>query len=489
VVVLQLYGEGTIVPMVNMPAMHLLFMPLFIRNRDGEIEGRLVRDWDHSEDGRTWTYHLRTDLRWHDGVPVTAHDVKFTLDLYTHPDVLYIRGRTATVINDSTFAITYEGGVGQDPLDTWLVYLPKHLLQDLDPSTAMEWDFWTEPVGNGPYRWAGYVPETMIDLEANPDFYLGPPEIERVILKLRGGDAVLDLKAGVVDITGFGTLGRSSGPALIEDSRLALYWGLRADQATIYLNHSDPALADVRVRRAITLAIDRRTQRLTQFVPEEAPFFDLPITEGQLARGEYPEPLPHDPGRARELLAEAGWVDIDGDGIRERAGARLEIDFIGRSGGMEFIQDQLRRVGIALEIQSLQGGVAGERFRDGDYQAYGIEGSRAGPRFLTRLLGEALEGASHIGYRAPDLARIGHALQTAMIPEVQDSLHREMWAILHEDVPVLFLGAQVFFSAAHTRVQGMKSPTRVWAVSYMDELWVEEEGTSFPGTDSTGGGE
>ena len=83
----------------------LTFLPLAKRNEYGELVGHLARSWDHSPDHREYTYHLRTGLRWDDGVPVTAHDVKFTVDLLTHPDVALYEGIHATVIDDSTVLI------------------------------------------------------------------------------------------------------------------------------------------------------------------------------------------------------------------------------------------------------------------------------------------------------------------------------------------------------------------------------------------------
>lgn len=474
VTVLQIYGERITSPLVNMPAMHLLYMPMFKWSREGELEGRLVKEWEHSPDGRTWTYRLRTDIRWHDGVPVTAHDIKFTYDFFSHPDVLRVPpGATvATVIDDSTLTVRYESGFQHDPLDTWRGILPKHHLEHLDPATSGDWDFWTQPVGNGPYRWVRYAPDTMIELEANPDFYLGEPEIDRVILKLRGGggNTVIELESGNVDIAGFGTVGQTPG-GLDADPRFEVYWSVANSIRTIYLNHRHPALGDARVRKAITLGIDRRTQRRLQGIPDEAAFFDVPIGEGQLRRGDYPPALPFDPGRARELLAEAGWVDADGDGIRERDSQPLEFTLLGRP-GLEFIQDQLRRIGIRMEIVTLDGALARGRFEDGDFDAYGPTGGAAGR--LRVLLGDS-DAPSAAGYRNLELLRLADQLESTLIPEEQDSIRREMWPIFHEDVPVLFLGPNVFYSAAHKRVRGLESPSRVFAVSNMEELWVEDD--------------
>ena len=83
----------------------LTFLPLAKQNERGELEGQLARSWEHSPDHREYTFHLRTGQRWNDGVPVTAHDVKFTLDLLGHPEVAEYPGIEATVLNDSTVRI------------------------------------------------------------------------------------------------------------------------------------------------------------------------------------------------------------------------------------------------------------------------------------------------------------------------------------------------------------------------------------------------
>ena len=76
--------ETVLGPNTDDPAKFLMFLPLAVWNRRGELEGRLAEHWRHSPDNRTWTIRLREGIRWHDGVPVTAHDVKFTLDLLTN---------------------------------------------------------------------------------------------------------------------------------------------------------------------------------------------------------------------------------------------------------------------------------------------------------------------------------------------------------------------------------------------------------------------
>ena len=76
-------------PYWSVDAWFLMFLPLVTYGDNAEFEGRLARGWESSDDLRTWTFHLRSDVQWHDGVPVTAHDVKFSIELAAHPDVLF----------------------------------------------------------------------------------------------------------------------------------------------------------------------------------------------------------------------------------------------------------------------------------------------------------------------------------------------------------------------------------------------------------------
>ena len=85
-----------------------------------------------------------------------------------------------TVLDDSTYTITYHKGVlAGSPFNYYTVFYPRHLLEGLDPTEFSNWDFWTHPVGNGPYRYVRHIPKTMIEFEANPDYFLGQPKIER----------------------------------------------------------------------------------------------------------------------------------------------------------------------------------------------------------------------------------------------------------------------------------------------------------------------
>ena len=146
-------------------------------SQSAELEPRLAQSWEHSPDYREWTYHLRTDVRWSDGVPVTAHDVKFTLDLLSLPELDQWDFDSVTVLDDFTVKVRRPSNTGYVPYQGGIVHYPKHVLEHLEPKKFMEWDFWLHPtVSAGPYRFVQYLPETMMELEANPNYFRGKPK-------------------------------------------------------------------------------------------------------------------------------------------------------------------------------------------------------------------------------------------------------------------------------------------------------------------------
>ncbi|MEE9473932.1 MAG: peptide ABC transporter substrate-binding protein [Acidimicrobiia bacterium] len=456
----------------------LMFLSLVIEPM-GEMEGRLAERWEHSPDYRTWTFYLRRDVRWHDGVPVTAHDVKFSLELFAHPAVLtfannlWLDMESFTVLDEFTFTITYTRPRGA--LDEDAVVYPKHLLEDLDPKEFYRWDFWTHPIGNGPFRYVRHLPKTMMELEANPDFYLGKPNIERVVIKFGGVAPLTELLSGNVDVVQ--DFNPADIPKLAADGRFHVYHGLNAYWlAAIYWNHRHPLFRDPMVRRALTLAINRRELAQVQNFPENTPIFDGIFTWRQLARGELPEPIPYDPERAKQLLEEAGWSDQDGDGIRERAGEEARFTAMAVEEEMVkpaiYVQAQLRRVGIQMEVRPLASGALRARLLAGEFEA-AFHRLGNDPRHI--LDDKWFSPGSPIGYTNPQMVKLLQATVITFDSEARDQIYRELMTIFREELPMTFL-SKVRTYVAHRRLRGLKNFQRANPLADMAELWLEEQG-------------
>ncbi|MDX1393068.1 MAG: ABC transporter substrate-binding protein [Gemmatimonadota bacterium] len=464
----------------------LVFEPL-VRHWGTGAQPALATSWEHSDDFRTWTFHLRDDVRWHDGVPVTAHDVAYSLELFRSPDIAlhgFALGiASISVPNEHTLALTFNTPRGPNgALAGWPVFYPKHLIEELDPADFFDWEFWKGPIGNGPYRYVRRVSNTMVELEANADYYAGPLAIDRIILRLSTANPVLELTSGNVDAVYY--LSSPELAALGSDDRFRTYvdW-VHSEPQAIHWNQRHPFLADAAVRRALAHAIDRRELARLLFLPDE-----MPLTGGFLpddraddlyAEGWDQGPA-FDPDRARALLEEAGWRDLDRDGVRGRDGVDAEFTLLARQGGIlstleaaVLLQDQLAEVGVAVEIRPTEGSLYRELFRAGDFDAT-VNDVRNVPAELLRdgFFGEG----TRIGYRNPEVERRLDAIRRETDPAAQESLYVEVNEILRRDMPFTWLFPYFEAYAAHRKVRGLRSPDRSNPIAAIRDIWIEDDG-------------
>ena len=459
-------------PLNDAPAEFLVFLPLVKHNEDGELEGRLAERWEFSAGHRECTLHLHRDFRWHDGMPVTAHDIKFSMELVTHPDVLEEdvgHFGTVTVIDDWTLKVRD----GYSVLDTDVVFYPKHKLEHLDPKEFYNWDFWNHPVGNGPYRWVRTVPQTMMEFGANADYYRGKPKIERVILKFVGkgpnGDAALsELTSGNVDaIT---DANAANFAKLARDPRIRAYqshvhWWI---QIAMYWQRDHVLFHDQRVRQALAHAIDREELQRVLHLPENTPIVDGPYTLRQLRRREFPEAIPFDPDKAQSLLEAAGWKDRDGDGVRDRDGQIFRFtvlvgDFSSSHEAAVYVQSQLRKIGVEMNIKTQPNLTVFKVMETGDFEAV-----------LTAFTPGVFR-RSRLGPSDAELEQLIDRLDVLENPDEDDRLHRELYSIFRSDVPVTILFPHMKTTLAHRRIRGMSTPWRAHPIFCMEDLWLEDD--------------
>jgi len=457
ITVLSIGDERILGPFYDSPPRFLVFLPL-VEFSQAEPKPALAERWEHSPDYRTWTFYLRRDVRWHDGVTTTAHDIKFTLDL---ADKIYpvkqLRGIVSyEVIDDFTFTITYKKP-SLYALEYWFVYWPKHLLEDLDVKGFWKWEFWTQPVGNGPYRYVRHVPKTMIELEANQDYYRGKPKIQKVILKFGGGTSLTELLSGNVDVI---QAHLSDVPKLRDDPRFHVYYNLSWYVGTIFWNHRHSLFSESSIRRALTLAINRRELARLLYYNDD-----------------LPELIPYDPQRAEQLLEEGGWYDRDGNGVRERGKQEFRFTaivdkIIGLSmdKAAVYVQDQLKRVGIRMEILELKGQL-NKRFRSGDFEAvFGkFQNSPTTASGHLGILGEN----SPMGYENAEMIRLLKLAKNEPELEERKRIYQQIMPLYTADIPMTILFPEVSVLIAHKKIRGLEEysdPT--W---FMEYLWIEEE--------------
>lgn len=381
----------------NMIQREMLFMPLVKLDDEVNPVPWLAERWDTvrvAEDTLEVTFHLRQDVHWHDGEQTTAHDIAFTYERlqdpetgFPNPAYFQYYAPESEVVDDHT--IRFRMRAHAEFLEPWYLTpaMPRHLLEDAAPAEMMTHPFGQSPVGNGPFRFLRRVPGQEVVFEANDDFpdaLGGRPYLDRVVWRYIPEPTTL--------LTGLltGRLDYYTGPipeqaAQIEASDNAQLIDFPFRQwVYIAWNTRLPQFEDPRVRRALTMAINR--QEIVD---------GLVYGYGEVGRGTvWPAHwafdgddsgtfLPHDPEAARELLAEAGWVQ-DEDGIlRDAEGTPFRFDLMTNQGNdtreqiIQYVQAQLRPLGIQVRprlrewtsmLDQLRGslGPDGERERDFD---------------------------------------------------------------------------------------------------------------------------
>ncbi|MEE8311178.1 MAG: ABC transporter substrate-binding protein, partial [Candidatus Binatia bacterium] len=239
-------------------------MLTYDKNLSG-LEPRLAERWEVSEDGLQITFYLRKDVRWQDGEPFTARDVEFGFNTIIDPGTLtayaedYLQVEKFEVIDDYTFRATYAEPYAP-ALATWtnLVVLPRHILEGQDINEATE--FARNPIGLGPYKFESWETQRQITVHANEGYYRGRPHIERVVTRVLPDQQTqfLELKSGGLDSMGLTPLQftrQTSKPDFTRNIRKYNYLG----SGYTYLGYNllrEP-FTDVRVRRALTHAIDK----------------------------------------------------------------------------------------------------------------------------------------------------------------------------------------------------------------------------------------
>ncbi|HEX6105278.1 MAG TPA: ABC transporter substrate-binding protein, partial [Gemmatimonadales bacterium] len=345
--------------------------PTLLTAGDDGFVPQLARAWTR-RDSVTLAFELDSRARWHDGAPVTARDVLFTMararDPAVAPKLARLLRRIASVEaeGDSVVVFRFTHAYAEQVYDAvfHVAPLPAHLLASIPARELRRSGFVSNPVGSGPYRWVRSVPGELIELAANERFFLGRPGIDRVLVRVAAdADARMNLL-----LSGEADAMDNIPPPPSNQQRVARHGDLRLVQVPsptvgyLLYNQRDPrdrtrphpVLADVQVRRALTLALDRRMLvRAVLGRYADVPYG--PVSPLLWIRHGAPAPLPPDRAAARRLLAERGWRDTDRDGILDRDGAPLSLSLIyPNTSGIRrqmalLIQEQWRTVGVRAE--------------------------------------------------------------------------------------------------------------------------------------------
>ncbi len=436
-----------------------------------KLEGVLAESWDVSPDGLIITFHLRKGVKWHDGQPFTSHDVLYTYRVIIDPKTptayaeSYKQVKSAEAPDPHTFRVTY-GKPYAPALESWAMeILPAHLLEGQDITKS---DLARRPIGTGQYRFKEWLAGQQVVLEANPDYFEGRPYIDRYVYRIIPDSSTMymELKAGAVDMMGLSPVQyqrQTNTPQFLGSFNKYRYLAFAYTYLGYNLRH--PLFSDRRVRQALTSAISR--DEIIQGVQ---------LGMGQVAHGPYKpgtwaynpniKDFDYDPGRAKRLLAEAGWQKTNSNGILVKNGKPFSFTILTNQGNAErlktalIIQQRLRAVGIEVKIRVVEWASFLKNFIDkGDFEAiilgwtvgqdpdlYDVwHSSKTGPKEL-----------NFIGFKNSEVDRLLEEGRSTFDIEKRRRAYWRMQDILAEEQPYTFLYVPEALPAVSARFRGIE---------------------------------
>ncbi len=463
-----------------------IFNTLLKYNKDLDLTGELVENWQISSDQKTIIFKLKPNLKWADGKPLTSADVLWTWQAVTDDKngspyaSDYQLVKRAEAPDPLTFRVTYNEPFAP-AMDSWagLQILPKHLLEGQDLHTT---SFTHKPVGSSFYKLDSWTAGQNIQLSRNLTSVLGPANIDKLVSRIIPDISAqfLELMADNIDSMGLDPTQFSrivpARPKL--NQTLNLYKELGSGYTYLGFNLKRKPFDDVRVRKAINYAIDK--QEIIDGV-----YLGLGINIASPykpgTRWSNPDLInyAYDPEKAKGLLKEAGFV-TNNDGILVREGKPLSFEILTnqnkeREKSAVLIQRRLKAIGIQVTIRPLEWASFISNFiKKGDFDVVilgwglGLDPDQFNIWHSSEQGGDKF---NFIGYSNPTVDKLLVQGRMELNPDKRQTIYHTFAKELLEDSPIVYLSAGYGLSAIHKRVKGIVDPIPPAGVGYESEKW------------------
>lgn len=422
----------------------------------------LAERWEVNDDATSYTFFIRENAVWHDGVPVTAKDVAFTYKAHLTGDN---GSHIANTLTNIKGAQDFRDGKANDvagivlvddytirfdmefPNSDFLIQccsdeqnyiVPEHIISKIAPGgweTAPAFAFGGNIIGSGPFKISEQLPDQRVVLEANPDYFFGRPRIDRINFELiPSKDALfVAMQRGDVDIAGTFGVPLEMVDAFIKDPRFSVIGIKSPTTRGVGVNNRVEDLKDPRIRQAFLTALDRK-QLIDVFWERNGRLVNTTLTHEWYADPKLNDLYAYDPDKARALLKEAGW-----DPERE---VEMIVYYKGRDDFWAAMQQQLAEVGFKLKSTFVEVPVLVERF----YQTYDYDlifGGWGNPSPFIDLANQySFQGDNGFGYANDELEVKIDAAKRASTVEEQAEIYREIAAEFTENLPFMAILSQ-----------------------------------------------
>lgn len=420
---------------------------------DLALEVPTLQNGGISADGLTISYKLRSGVTWHDGVPFSAEDVKFTWNLIMHGQGKvvsqegYDRIASVDAVDNQTVVIRFKEYYAPY-LTLFSTILPKHVLEssgDINKSS-----FNRMPIGTGPFKFKEWRIAESITFEANNAYFRGRPTLDNIIYKIIPDTNILltQLKSGDIDLVNNIVPTQLDQVKAINNIRTVITPSMVWEHLDFNLDNA--LFQDVRVRQAIQAAIDRQAivtttlRNVAGMAVTDQPTFSWAYN-GAL------KPAGRDVNAARDLLTQAGWLP-GADGIAAKEGQKLSFTLVTTSGNKmreavaQQLAQQLKEVGILMQVQYVDvPGFFGDVLKNRRFEAAmyawvaGIdpENSRLWHSRYIPSRANGYDGQNYSGWRNLEIDKLAEQGKQTVDVEQRKQIYYRMQEIMVQEVPVI----------------------------------------------------
>ncbi len=478
--------------MISLRLTELLFNGLVGINEKQEIVPELAERWDVSKDGRTYTFFLRKDVTWHakegeQPKPFTADDVLFTCRVMMNPKTIsplkvrYEFIQSVQKTDDYTVVFLLKRPILNALAKFSFKIIPQHGPANKEFLTRDD-PFVQHPIGTGPYQLKTVTAEREIVLTANENYFRGRPHINQFSEKPFADQNIMTQALMFNAIDMIVLVNPRDIPEIEGDKRFVLKSYNALSYSFFGYNMRNPLLADKRVRKAFTYAVNRQ-EMLDSFFNGRGTIISGPFAPGSWAYNLDVQPIPFDPQKAASLLQEAGYTK-GADGIMEKGGKKLsfslKVPIEKESEAVKRVvlafKNYLKNVGIDIRVEFQESQAwKDDVFKDGDFDVVFASWVFDDSADISSLFHSGEIGPwknNFIGYSNPEVDGLINESKLTLDHEKKRTINRKLHAILAEENPYTFLWTLTNYAAYRDKIRHVAiHPYKFF--SFADEWFME----------------
>ncbi|EGT4144262.1 TPA: peptide ABC transporter [Clostridium perfringens] len=468
---------------------NLIFDGLISNNEKGEPVPNVAESYEVSEDGKTYTFKLNKGIKFTNGQELTAKDVAFTFtsicdpgydgprmdavnnlvgyEEYNKGDAKSVEG--IKVIDDYTISFTNKN---VDAAGIWNFsygIMPESVYGFEKGNFQAVKDKLLEPVGSGAYKFVHFKPGQEVKFEKNPDYWKGEPKIPYVVMKVTNAQTLLqELMAGTVDIDRVGAKPENIDP-LKQAGFLNLDLYMQNGYGYMGLNYGSDKVKDPKVRQALLYGLNREGF-MQSYYQGYGQVYNSHILPTSWAYNPDVPKYEYNPEKANQLLDEAGWKDTNGNGVRDKDGVELELQWLTYTGSkyvdalIPIVQQSWEQIGVKVTPELMEFGTMMDKVDSREYDIFNGAWNLSidpDPSGIFAISQDVPGGFNNIGWRNEEADKLLKEGKGTTNQEERKKAYAEWQLKFSEDVPYILLGNAQEMFASNSRVKGYNPSTYI----------------------------